>query len=222
MVGQATKTPQRQAYEAYDALVKFLSPLMRQRPPYIVSTVCWPLISREQWKRRWDDRYIAEEFSNRMLFEEDVSGSPEELGERLQYIRQNPPMRGGAVLKFRHTVPQFEDFKRALDRTAVPKPAPSDLERLRTIEEKIRSDTRKLVPLNERRRIHFYGFPGTGKTFRLLQIGSYHARNQRRVLFACFNKTLAADFRRILSYLANVTFGEVHREPWLGVEEIIG
>jgi len=30
------------------------------------------------------------------------------------------------------------------------------------------------------------------------------------------------NFKNMADYLANVTFGEVHREPWLGVEEIIG
>jgi hypothetical protein len=41
-----TKTPQRQAYEAADALVKFLAPITRRRP-YLVSTVCWPHVSRQ-------------------------------------------------------------------------------------------------------------------------------------------------------------------------------
>ncbi len=46
----------------------------------------------------------------------------------------------------------------------------------------------------------YYGYPGTGKTFRLLGIGLQHALAGRRVLLACYNKVLAADLRRLMSF----------------------
>jgi KaiC/GvpD/RAD55 family RecA-like ATPase len=45
------------------------------------------------------------------------------------------------------------------------------------------------------------GPPGTGKTFRLLQIGIMHARENAKVLFCCFNQVLASDINRILNLL---------------------
>ena len=42
------------------------------------------------------------------------------------------------------------------------------------------------------------GAVGTGKTSRLLEVGLDHAGSGRRVLFACFNKVLAAELRRLL------------------------
>jgi len=196
-----TKTPQRQAYEAQESLRRFLRPKILNHLPFFVSTVCWPVISRENWKRAWDNNYIAGEFDETMIFEEDISSGPERLKKRLQYIRLNPPMRGGAAKKdFNHNPETFEEFKKALTITARRTAAPSDLKRLWIIEEEVSTETIKLVPADKTSRILYYGHPGTGKTFRLLQIGIHHALNRRRVLFACFNKVLAADVRRILSH----------------------
>jgi hypothetical protein len=93
----------------------------------------------------------------------------------------------------------FNEFKKSLDWTAAPTPAPSDLEKLRIIEEQVTARTLRQVPPRDARRVFYSGYPGTGKTFRLLQIGFKHAEAGCRVLFACFNKVLAADLRRILS-----------------------
>lgn len=193
------RTPQAQAYEAFESLQRYLRPKVGALP-FIGSTVCWPQIRREAWRRRWDNPYIAGEMADRMLFEEDIFGSPSDLTDRLGYIWKNPPHKSGAAYKFTHWPTQFDAIKAALDERALPKPAPSDLDRLRAIEKEITADTRRLVPPIGPSATHFLGFPGTGKTFRLLQVGAYHAREKRDVLFTCYNKTLAADIRRILSY----------------------
>jgi hypothetical protein len=135
-----------------------------------------------------------------MLFEEDLSAGPKKLQERLEFIRAHPPVRGGAGHKFVHNAGVFEQVKRALAISATAAPAPSDLKRLRCIEEEVSRETKALVPLKETTRLLYTGYPGTGKTFRLLQIGMFHALAGRRVLFACFNKVLAADIRRVLSH----------------------
>ncbi len=196
---ESEEPPQRQAYMAQECLLRFLRPKMT-RPPFFVSTVCWPLISRASWKHAWDDVYIRGEHSDTMIFEEDITSGAERLKKRLHYIRYNPPIRKGADREFYHRPHTLEQFKKAVTITARRAAAPSDLQKLRIIEEEVTRETIKLVPPNKTSRALYYGHPGTGKTFRLLQIGMHHALAGRHVLFACFNKVLAADVRRILSH----------------------
>jgi hypothetical protein len=193
------ETPQRQAYDGQECLRRFLRSWVKS-PPYFVSTACWPLISREAWNRRWDDEYIRGNFAERMIFEEDIYSGPAQFRKRLEWIRSNPPIREPPKYPFIHYPEIFNEFKKSLDRTAAPKPAPSDLEKLRIIEEEVTARTLRQVPPRDARRVFYSGYPGTGKTFRLLQIGFKHAEAGCRVLFACFNKVLAADLRRILSH----------------------
>ncbi|MGH8071074.1 MAG: AAA family ATPase, partial [Candidatus Entotheonellia bacterium] len=144
--------------------------------------------------------YISGEHADTMLFEEDITSGPERLKKRLQHIRYNPPIRKGADQDFYHRPETLEQFKKALTIVGRRTAAPSDLQKLRIIEAEVSRETIKLVPLDKASRVLYYGYPGTGKTFRLLQIGMHHALAGRRVLFACFNKVLAADVRRILSF----------------------
>ena len=46
------------------------------------------------------------------------------------------------------------------------------------------------------RRIVFRGHPGTGKTVKLLEVGFHHLQKDHRVLYTCYNKTLASEVRR--------------------------
>jgi hypothetical protein len=46
------RSPQHQAYDAMQSLRNFLSPRL-EKTPFMVATVCWPVISRFEWKDRF-------------------------------------------------------------------------------------------------------------------------------------------------------------------------
>lgn len=190
--------PQNQAYRAMESLQRYVRPMGID--PYFISTACWPVISRSEWRRTWDNPAIAEELSWSMIFEEDLTMGVEVFVERLQYIRKNPPVRGGAWFDFRHSPRDLIAMQNALEGNTKKKAAVSDLQKLRVIEEKVMQETIREVPSVGTTRLLYTGYPGTGKTFRLLQIATHHTFQGRKVLYCCFNKTLAADIRRILSY----------------------
>jgi predicted ATP-dependent serine protease len=107
---------------------------------------------------------------------------------------------GGA---FKHSSDVFQRFCKALDVNARPKPVLSDLEKLQQIEVQVRKEERKQVAAFSGSHWLYTGAPGTGKTFRLLKIAHQHALEGCKVLFACFNKVLAADITRSIPTLAN-------------------
>ncbi len=135
-----------------------------------------------------------------MIFLEDLRGGASAFSERLHYIYHNPPYRGGARFPFVHNDAVLQAFRNELEPEARPKPAESDLQRLRRIEREVKADALKDVPVGPQTRLVYYGHPGTGKTFRLLGIALQHALAGRRVLFACYNKVLAADLRRLMNF----------------------
>ena len=192
------KTPQKQAYEAQLRLREFLHPRVKKLP-YIVSTACWPRITSSDWSSRWrDNKEIAETLGNSMIFEDDIVGGPETLKNVLRYIYTNPPTRAGANEgSFVHDPRQLQKIKEILESCATPSQIPSDLEKLRMIEKTVAKQTIGDAKPYGGARIVYSGGPGTGKTFRLLQIGWDHAQAGARVLYACYNKVLAADIRRM-------------------------
>lgn len=192
-------SPQRQANNAKYSLINFLTPLLPdKRPPYTCGTVCWPKITRAEWNNTWDDKRVVGEFSERMVFREDIESGQESLLERLQYIWEKPPAKEG-FRPYKHNPTILENVKKCIEVRGYKKPAPSDLEKLNIIEDKISRETLEEVPPSAGKRVFYYGYPGTGKTFRLLQIGVAHALSGCNVLFSCFNKVLAADIRRVLA-----------------------
>lgn len=191
--------PQYQAYKAHESFRSFLAPYM-DRVPYISSTACWPLISRESWDRQWDDERVCGEYSERMIFQEDIFADAAMFAERLKYIWFNSPIRSGADYPFEHYDEQLQALQKVLSVEARPQPAPSDLMKLQEIERRVIAEVRVDAPEEGGTRILYYGHPGTGKTFRLLETGFAHALAGRQVLFVCYNKVLAADVRRLLSH----------------------
>ena len=88
-------------------------------------------------------------------------------------------------------------------------PTSNDVERMRVVERSLNTTRRQYVQPTEGAGIRealFSGPPGTGKTFRLLEIALGHARAGRNVVLACHNKVLASELRRML--LADVVTGE--------------
>jgi len=190
--------PQYQAHEAQESLYNYLAAHMKR--PYISSTACWPLISRDDWNRMWDDDRVKYDYADRMLFQEDLFTGAEDFVNRLKHIWHNPPVRTGASYAFHHSAEQLEHLKALLSPAARPKPAPSDLERLHALEKRVLEETSDEAPPGQGVQLLYQGYPGTGKTFRLLAIALRHAIAHERTLFICFNKVLAADIRRLLSY----------------------
>lgn len=170
--------------------------------PFLVATACWPKISRNEWQRYWDDENIKGQWADSLLFEEDIYGSKLNFLERLNYIHCNPPIRSGAGVKI-VTNDAIQQLIQALNPEARPLPTLTDLARLEAIERSVNKITLKDFPVGESLKVIFSGHPGTGKTFRLIHIGFSHAYAGAKVMFVCFNKTLASDIRRILSFHKN-------------------
>jgi len=193
--------PQRQADEAMNSLRNFLSPQMPERKlPFMVATACFPLISRIEWNGWWDDERVVGDYAERLIFREDFESGIGALCDRLMFIRKNPPVKQGSRYDYSHRAEELDAVRMALDVSAKRKPAPSDLERLKAIENRVARETLDEARPGESQRILYYGYPGTGKTFRLLELGVAHAIAGYKTLYVCFNKVLAADIQRLLSY----------------------
>lgn len=192
------ESPVVQAYRQYEGLRDFLMPHIR-RLPFITVTVCLPRIKRQQWRDRYRQSAYALSIADSLIFEEDLYSGVTALMERLKWIHRNPPVRQGQNIR-----PVSQDFldslRRILEPTKPAVPTLSERERLAALERGITAKLQEDFPPDVPRRAVFTGLPGTGKTFRLLSIGIFHAYSGKRVLFVCFNKTLAADIRRLLSF----------------------
>jgi Nuclease-related domain/Uncharacterized conserved protein (DUF2075) len=195
------RPPHRQADEAMHSLRNFLSPQMpKRKPPFMIGTACFPLISRAEWNGWWDDNRVVGDYAERLIFREDFESGAEALINRLKFIYKNPPLKEGSRYDYSHRMEQLDAVKKSLDVSAKRKPTPSDLERLKAIEDRVARETLNEARPGEGRRILYYGYPGTGKTFRLLQLGVAHALAGYKTLYVCFNHVLAADIQRLFSY----------------------
>jgi hypothetical protein len=190
-------TPVMQAQEAMYSLKRYL-----RNPPFLTPTACWPLITRSEWCRRWLDPRIAD-LAPSMLFADDFEGGPRALHQRLLEIRETPPI-GEAVARgtVRSTV--VADLNAGLNVNARPTLTRTDLQRLQIIESTVRREIRKEFPVGKQHAVVFQGHPGTGKTFRLLQLAYGYVEADREALFLCFNKVLASDLRRLLSFSSSL------------------
>ena len=202
-------SPPRQADRAVVSLRNFLMPQMQSvRPPSFLSTACWPLITRDAWNRRWDDKRITGEYAERMIFKEDIERGIGTFIHRLRVIQQNPPVGQNRWNVDIPNAMQLERVQAILAANAKKKAPPSDLHRLRIIEDKINWETRQEIPPGGGTRFFFHGYPGSGKTIRLLQIGAFHAFAGCNVLYSCFNNVLATDINRLLSYSQRLPLAE--------------
>jgi hypothetical protein len=194
------RSPQAQATEARDALMSFLKS-KGTRTPFMIATACFPLIRRDEWNQRWStDQHsrFAGAFSESIIFEDDLIGGSDVLTERLRKIWFAPPTKNGANDHYKHSPSFPRELTDLLVAQANMPAAPSDLEKLRKIEGREAADAVKDAPYDQKTELAYVGYPGTGKTFRLLQIGVAHALKGKRVLFTCFNKVLASDIARML------------------------
>ena len=194
--------PVNQAGRAFRGLKNFLGQSIRN-VPFITVTACWPEIWREDWNDRWDNEHVTGRYADSVLFRDDVESGPAVLIQRLRHIVENPP-KGSAPLERsfgrERRIPKelFERLSSCLVPDSRPRATVNERTRLKHLEDAVSNELKKQFPPGGAKRIVLKGLPGTGKTFRLLQIGLWHAANSERVLFSCYNKTLAADLRRLL------------------------
>ena len=191
-----SRSPQKQAYNAFSSLRDFLKPLCSM--PYMVSTVCFPLIQRDKWKEAFSDNLVIANLADSMIMEDDLYSSKGILKNRLLNVWKNPPIRGGSRYEFIHDEQKFDSFRKCVDPSAKPIPNTSDKSKIELIEKKISKEIVNNFPPGKKLTI-ISGKPGTGKTFSLLQIAFLHAQEHQKVLICCFNKVLASDIRRILN-----------------------
>ena len=191
------KNPSIQAHEANDSLRNFLGSKFSSL--FVTSVACWPKIRRENWNERWRNTpKLCGTYTESMLMYEDLFSDAEDIADRLRVVRKNPNIGETARSAFYHKSNLLEMFSEELDPQGVPAPTVSDLDRLQAIEKTIRKREKDRVPPGKQVKLLFTGKPGTGKTFRLLQIAHWHVTNDCRVLYVCFNKVLGADVRRLL------------------------
>lgn len=167
--------------------------------PRLIPTVWFSKITREEWNRRWKDTMVGGDFSTRLLFADDVSTNAAVLRNRLEHIRRNPPIGVGTPREFRHSLRAMEAFHKGLVPGTEAPAIASDTTRMLTLEREAEKSAIQDAPPDECTHLIYRGYPGTGKTFRLLAIGVAHALQGKNVLFSCFNKVLAADIKRLLS-----------------------
>ena len=194
------RTPQAQAREAMIALKNFLSPKIKSLP-WITPTVFWPKITREQWIEYWDISEIKN-LANRMLFNGDITSGSMHLDDKLSYILQHPPIGKGSSNSRNYNGNAkeiIENLNKHIFATAYPVKTKSDTERLEKIEGNVRSEVKREFPQPFGHYVVFQGHPGTGKTFRLLELAIHYIRQNFNVLYLCYNKVLATDLRRLIN-----------------------
>lgn len=193
-----SESPLRQAYSQFEGFRSYWVGRMRSRLPRVCITACLPEISRYEWLRAFGNNTYANSIASTLIFREDLIDEST-LRTILRKAMLNPPIRRGVQpLPVRHDfLEEFLDlFKPAQPQVATD----IDRHRLSVIEKGLNRQLVGEFPAGGSAFTVFTGHPGTGKTFRLLSIGLSHAYSNQRVLFACFNKTLASDVKRLLSY----------------------
>ena len=194
------RSPQNQAYDAMQSLRNYLAPRV-DKTPFMVATVCWPLISRSEWKERFRQSPEISGLSDSMIMKEDLYSGPDSLKAILKGIWVRPPVRKGSSYPFKNERDIFQSFRAVLDPKASPQPIKTDVAKLEALEKGIKRDLMRSFPPFSDTRVLFQGKPGTGKTFRLQQIGIMHAREGAKVLLCCFNQVLSSEFIRFINLL---------------------
>lgn len=197
------RSPHAQAQEAELRLRQYLAP--RKLKVFNIPTAAFPLITRDEWNSAWSGReQLTGNWPETIIFSDDLSSGREPLLERLNYIYKNPPSGAGSDRTFNGRTPANRANLALLSQLISPnqerpKPLESDLTKLRNLEASAYAEVKDKFPAFGNTVHAFLGHPGTGKTWRMLQVGYEHATSGAKVLFLCFNKVLAADIRRVLS-----------------------
>ena len=193
------ESPLRQAYSQFEGLRAYWLAKMSSKLPVVTVTACLPSITRAEWIRAFKGHTYAESIAEGMLFLEDLRDNSS-LKVRLEHILSSPPIRKATNKTPAITKAAMDDLIRLFKPSTPQSATISDRARLEAIERQINKELLKDFPPDRASHAVFTGHPGTGKTFRLLSIATAHAYAGKKVLFACFNKTLASDVRRLLQF----------------------
>ena len=79
-----SRSPQKQAYDAFSSLRDYLKPICSM--PYMVCTVCFPLIQRDKWKEAFSSNQVIASLADSMIMEDDLYSSKGVLKDRLLNI----------------------------------------------------------------------------------------------------------------------------------------
>ena len=197
------KNPALQAHEQAQKLKGwFNSQKARVRAPWVHSLAMWPNIKRADWIARFGEASAASKDSHLMGFEEDFVSFDQFLEKVNSIIRAprfgaTPPARvfdvdGDALAHYNGVLREGSD----LEIPVAPRAGEvaSGFRLSSSVMEK------KQLPQHwNAKRLVVEGPAGSGKTQTLLRVGLEHLAQGRRVLFCCYNKTLAAEVRRELA-----------------------
>jgi hypothetical protein len=195
--GRSHESPQLQALRALHHLRDYVAVHGRRILPFLIPTVCWPRITRSEWAREWAHNPALGAVSQGFLFQDDLADSAG-LMARLALAYREPPTGMGAHRAPAGWAVHPEVLLNILSPRGQPRPSRSEIQRVEHIERTLKSALNRDYPPGAPHQVLFSGAPGTGKTFRLLALGWERARIGQRVLYVCFNKTLAADIRRLI------------------------
>lgn len=192
-----TKTPLQQARKAQIQLVEYLRDVAGiKRPPFFFVSAAFPRIARSEFLAKWQGTAVAAQAAG-MLFADDLA-SENSLRTVLERILVRPPLGGAPARRPTVTERDVQVVRAAIASEAAIAPTANDIERMKGVDERTRSRRRKYLVPGDRKEVLFQGKPGTGKTFRLLEIAIAHSRAGRHVLMATYNMVLAAELRRMM------------------------
>jgi hypothetical protein len=177
------------------------------RTPYLQKTVVWPRITRAEWNTRFNNPVVQDQTFG-MIFADDLVNA-QEFESCLATVTANP--LGAPVPEMvRKDQPGIEILRRITDYESKVAVADSESDEdaltSREVEDLKRSPAKsdprikKYLP-NESNQVMFRGFPGSGKTTALRDLGIEHARAGNSVLFICFNKVLATKVKQEVAIL---------------------
>lgn len=181
--------------------------------PYISFAVFFPFIREEEFRDRFPQTYpVLEKI---LIFKDSPLRS--KLEAIAHALAPGDKKKGGG--DHAEALRVINEYKRKVFRFAPEEAQQSkyDWERLNRLENtEIQADLRHL---SLKHPAHRYGYAGTGKTVIGLALLRNLALGGKRVLYTCFNKVLASDFRRWnrcagvieYKYLSQIDFKDIHQ-----------
>ena len=206
--GKNSQQPVKQVKRGDFALRAYLERhSMGERTPYLQKTVIWPRITRADWNARFNNPVVQDQVFG-MIFADDLV-DVHEFESCLATVTANP--LGAPVPDMvRKDQPGIEILRRITNYesrvAAIDSEHEEDVLTSREVEDLKRSPAKadprikKYLP-NQRNQVMFRGFPGSGKTTALRDLGIEHAKAGNSVLFICFNKVLATKVKQEVAIL---------------------